>query len=219
MIMKNILSKFSMNKKLALFAFVLGSIAIFAGNPYRGNSVTMDAKELALIIDKQADHVSSEELADWIVQGKSDFKLLDLRTEKEFNEYHIPSAELVPMTELNEYPLLRNEKLVLYSEGGIHSAQAWMLLRAKGYKAVYMLLGGLEEWTDKILFPKLAQNATPEQTAAFEKMKEVSKFFGGSPQVGGTAEEVSAKKTIPKLEMPSGTSAPTAGKKKKKEGC
>jgi len=217
--MKNIFPKLSMNKKLALIAFVLGLTAIFAGNPYRGSSVTMDTKELALIIDKTVDHVLAEELADWIIQGKSDFKLLDLRAEKEFNEYHIPSAELVPMAELNEYPFLRNEKLVLYSEAGIHSAQAWMLLRAKGYKAVYMLFGGLEEWIDKIIFPKLAQNATPDQTAAFEKMKEVSKFFGGSPQVGGAAEEVSSRKSMPKLEMPGGTSAPTAGKKKKKEGC
>jgi rhodanese-related sulfurtransferase len=217
--MKNFLPKLSMNKKLALLAFVLGLIAVFAGNPYRGSSVTLDAKELALIVDKTVDHVSAEDLADWIIQGKSDFKMLDLRTEKEFNEYHIPSSDLVPLAELNEYPLSRNEKIILYSEGGIHSAQAWMLLRAKGYKAVYMLFGGLEEWTDKILFPKLAQNATPDQIAIFEKMKEVSKFFGGSPQIGGTAEEVSAKKPMPKLEMPSGTSSPTAGKKKKKEGC
>lgn len=215
--MKNILSKLSMNKKLALVAFVLGLVAIFAGNPYRGNSVTLDTKELALIVDKTVDHVSAEELADWIIQGKSDFKLLDLRTEKEFNEYHIPPAELVPLADLNEYPLLRNEKIVLYSEGGIHSAQAWMLLKAKGYRGVYMLFGGLEEWTDKILFPKISQNATQEQLAAFEKMKEVSKFFGGSPQTGGTAEEVSTKKSMPKLEMPAGTSTPKAGKKK--EGC
>jgi len=217
--MKNIFSKLSMNKKLALLAFALGLIAVFAGNPYRGNSVTLDTKELALIVDKTVDHVSAEELADWIIQGKSDFKLLDLRTEKEFNEYHIPPAELVPLADLNEYPLLRNEKIVLYSEGGIHSAQAWMLLKAKGYRGVYILFGGLEEWTDKILFPKISQNATQEQLAAFEKMKEVSKFFGGFPQTGGTAEEVSAKKSMPKFEMPSGTYAPTTGKKKKKEGC
>jgi hypothetical protein len=123
------------------------------------------------------------------------------------------------LAELNEYPLLRNEKIILYSEGGIHSAQAWMLLKAKGYKGVYMLFGGLEEWTDKILFPKLSLNPTADQFASFEKMKEVSKFFGGSPQTGGTAEEVSTNKPMPKLEMPNGTSAPKAGKKKKKEGC
>jgi len=216
--MKNIFSKLSMNKKLALFAFALGLIAVFAGNPYRGNSVTMDMKELALIVDKTVDHVAVEELADWIIQGKSDFKLLDLRTEKEFNEYHIPNAELVLLAELNEYSLLRNEKIILYSEGGIHSAQAWMLLKAKGYKGVYMLFGGMEEWMDKILFPKIPKDATPEQLAAFEKIKEVSKFFGGQPQASGT-EEVSEKKSMPKPEMPTGASTPTAGKKKKKEGC
>jgi len=217
--MKIIFSKLSMNSKLVLVAFALGLVAVFAGNPYRGNSVTLDTKELALIVDKTVDHVLPEELADWIIQGKSDFKLLDLRTEKEFNEYHIPNAELVPLAELNEYSILRNEKIVLYSEGGIHSAQAWMLLRAKGYKAVYMLFGGLEEWTDKILFPKIPQNATQEQLTAFEKMKEVSKFFGGSPQTGGTAEEISTNKPMPKLEMPAQTKTDAAQKKKKKEGC
>jgi rhodanese-related sulfurtransferase len=217
--MNNPFSKLSMNKKLALVAFILGLIAVFAGNPYRGNSVTLDTKELALIVDKTVDHVSPEELADWIIQGKSDFKLLDLRTEKEFNEYHITGAELVPLAELHEYPLLRNEKIVLYSEGGIHSAQAWLLLRAKGYSAVYMLFGGLEEWTDKILFPKLPQNATPEQSTAFEKMKEVSKFFGGSPQTDTGGQEVASAKPMPKLEMPAQTKTGAAPKKKKKEGC
>lgn len=217
--MKNILPKLSMNKKLALIAFIFGAVAIFAGNPYQGTSFSLDAKELAVIVETEVDHVSVETLADWIIQGKADFRLIDLRSEKEFSEYHIPASENVTITGLSKHPLYRNEKIVLYSEGGIHSAQAWMLLKAHGYKGVYMLTGGLEEWTDKILFPKLPLNPTADQLTAFEKIKEVCKFFGGSPQVGGTAEEISAKKPMPKLEMPSGTSTPTTGKKKKKEGC
>jgi len=217
--MKNLFQQLSLNKKLALIAFILGLAAIFAGNPYKGTSFSIDAKELALIVEKEVDHIDVEELADWIIQGKADYRLIDLRSEKEFNEYHIPTAENIQLSGINDYPIFRNEKIILYSQGGIHSAQAWMLLKAKGFKAVYMLRGGLEEWSDKILFPRLAQNATPEQKTEFDKIKEVSKFFGGSPQVGGTAEEVSSKKPMPKLEMPSGTPAPTAGKKKKKEGC
>lgn len=216
--MKNIFSALSMHAKLAAVALILGLLALFAGNPYGGGSVTLDTKELSLIVDKTVDHVSAEELADWIIQGKSDYRLIDLRTEKEFNEYHIPTAELVPISGLGEYPVLRNEKLILYSEGGIHSAQAWMLLKAKGYNAAYMLFGGLEEWTDKILFPKLALEATPDQLKAFDKIREVSRYFGGSPQSGVAGEEVS-KKPLPKLEMTPGVSSPTAGKKKKKEGC
>jgi rhodanese-related sulfurtransferase len=44
---------------------------------------------------------------------------------------HIPTAELVELRDLHDYPLYHNEKIVLYSDGGIHSAQAWFLLRAE----------------------------------------------------------------------------------------
>ena len=77
---------------------------------------------------------------------------------------------------------MRQEKIVLYSEGGIHSAQAWMLLRAQGYKSVYMLKGGLEEWKDQVLFPAVADNPTPTERARDERLKSISAFFGGQPR-------------------------------------
>jgi hypothetical protein len=52
-------------------------------------------------------------------------------------------------------------------------------------------------------------------------MKEVSKFFGGTPQTG-TAEQPSAVTVLPKLMMPSapaGSTSPSNATKKKKEGC
>jgi hypothetical protein len=208
----------SLNQRLAVIAILLGFIGLFAGSPYKGSRTSVDAKELGLIVDKEVDHIKVEELADWIIQGKADFRLLDLRSEKEFNEYHIPNSENVMTSQMETYPLLRNEKIVLYSEGGIHSAQAWFLLRAKGYKGVYILLGGLEEWKDKILFPKVPANATKEQLVAFDKIKEVSKFFGGSPQTGMDEAKVTQAKAMPKLEMKS-QNQPVKTGKKKKEGC
>lgn len=215
--MKNL----TLNKKLAAVAITLGFIGVFLGNPYKGNVVSMDTKELGIIVQKEVDHVSVEDLADWIIQSKADFKLIDLRTEKEFNEYHIPNAENITVTGLEKTDIPKTEKIIIYSEGGIHSAQAWMLLKAKGYKGVYMLMGGLEDWKDKILFPKMPENASPEQVAKFEKTKEVSKFFGGTPSVGGTADMKSEtpKMEMPKLESPSGNQPPGGAPKKKKEGC
>ena len=174
-----------------------------------------------MIVQKEVDHVSVEDLADWIIQSKLDFRLIDLRTEKEFAEYHIPNSENKTLTALEKADIPKNEKIVLYSEGGIHSAQAWMLLKAKGYKGVYMLMGGLEDWKAKILFPALPENFNPEQIAKFEKTKEVSKYFGGTPSVGGTADVKSEtqKMVMPKLETPSGTTSPDGAPKKKKEGC
>jgi rhodanese-related sulfurtransferase len=217
--MKNFFNNLSLNRKLGLFAFVLGFLALFAGSPYRGSEATVNAKELALIVEKEIDHVGVQTLADWIIQGKSDFRLIDLRSEKDFAEYHIPSAENIELSSLDRSNLQHNEKLILYSDGGIHSAQAWMLLEARGFKGVYILRGGLEEWKDQILFPHVPENPTPAQMVEFAKTKEISKFFGGAPQTGGASEAASPKLSMPKLETPAGTQPKAAPAKKKKEGC
>jgi rhodanese-related sulfurtransferase len=221
--MIKLFEKLSLNKRLALSVFILGFIGIFAGSPYKGSEVKVDTKELAIIVESKVDHVQVSELADWIIQNKTDFRLIDLRTEKEFNEYHIPNAENIPITGLEKEAIGRNEKIVIYSEGGIHSAQAWMLLRAKGYKGVYILFGGLEEWQEKILFPNLPDNATDEQKRDFEKTKEISRFFGGTPSIGGLRDikKDTPKMEMPKIESPGGNppGQPPTGGKKKKEGC
>jgi rhodanese-related sulfurtransferase len=213
------LPRLTLNQRLGVLALVLGGVALFA-QPHRGPFVKLDARELALVVEEEVDHVRAPELAAWIVEGRADYRLLDLRTEQEYSAYHIPTAENVPLTGLADYPLLRNEKIVLYSEGGIHSAQAWMLLRAQGYEAVYMVLGGLEAWKDEVLFPSLPPEADAQARAQFERTAQVAKFFGGEPRLAGSAA-ATATVDLPKLAAPppvAGPAAPVA-KKKKKEGC
>lgn len=212
-------STLSLNQKLAFAALALGALALFA-RPSRGNVVTLDVKELATIIDKEGDHVTASELAGWIVAGRSDYRLIDLRTEKEYGEYHLPTAENVTLTALPDSSLLANEKVILYSDGGIHASQAWMLLRAKGFKNAYTLKGGLDQWKEDVLFPALAENATAQERARFERAVAIAKFFGGSPQTGGARTAVAKMPEMPKVQAP----APAVGvgstpPKKKKEGC
>ena len=210
------------NRKLGLVLVLLGLLAAFAGSPYSGGKVSVDTAELARIVEKEVDHVSPEGVADWIIQGKSDFRLIDLRTEKEYAEYHITGAENFQLTALAGAGLQRNEKIVLYSEGGIHSAQAWMLLKAQGYRGVYMLRGGLEEWKEKVLFPRLPENPTPAQKVEFAKMSEVARHFGGAAQTAASPEQSAVTAPMPKLAMPpapAGGAPAAAPKKKKKEGC
>jgi rhodanese-related sulfurtransferase len=210
----------SLNQKLALVVGLLGFLAIFVGSPYKGHTATMNVKELALLVGNQTDHVSVEELADWIIKGRADYRLIDVRSEKDYEEYSIPTAENIPIASLFDASLQRNEKLILYSEGGIHAAQAWFLLKAQQYNNSYILRDGLAEWKDKILFPSIAENATAEEKAAFEKQKAVSAYFGGAPRTGSTDAKTTPQIVMPKLEMPSAAAA-TAGtpKRKKKEGC
>jgi rhodanese-related sulfurtransferase len=222
------LRQFTLNRKLAIVAVALGTLALLA-QPHRGPFVKLDARELASVVEAEVDHVTATELAAWIVEGRADYRLLDLRTGPEYAAYHIPTAENVPLGGLADYPLLRNEKIVLYSAGGIHSAQAWMLLRAQGYEAVYMVLGGLDAWKDEVLFPVLPADADAKASAQFERAAQIARSFGGegrivtAPEAGpATLSTAPAMTTeLPKLTAPPpmpGPATPVA-KKKKKEGC
>lgn len=218
--MKLSYSRMSRNARAGLLVCILGLIAAFAGSPYRGSKVTLDTVELAGIVQKEADHVEASDLADWIIQGKTDYRLLDLRNEEEYNQYHIPGAENVELAALPGYDLARNEKIILYSGGGTHSAQGWFLLKADGFKAVYMLLGGLQAWKDQILFPVIPPNPAPEQRASLEKIKEVSRYFGGSPISGDGGVEPKEVTPMPELQSPVLPDRPAvAPRKKPKEGC
>ncbi|MEO8198014.1 MAG: rhodanese-like domain-containing protein, partial [Thermoanaerobaculia bacterium] len=172
------LARLSGNQKLALVAIALGLGALALGSP-RSGRVTIDERELAAIVEGEVDHVTPDELADWIVAGKQDFRLIDLRSVAEYAEYHIPQAENLAITALADSDLARNEKIVLYSAEGIHSAQAWFLLRAKKFPAAYILLGGLKQWTEQVVFPETpAESATPAERIDFARSAERARFFG-----------------------------------------
>ena len=212
-------SSVSLNEKLAFGALVLGVLAVFA-RPSRGNVVTLDVRELATIIGGEGDHVGAGELAGWIVAGRSDYRLIDLRSEKDYAAYHIPTAENVSLATLPAASLLANEKVVLYSEGGVHASQAWMLLRAKGFQSAYTLKGGLDQWTEEVLFPTLSEAAAPSERARFERAAALAKFFGGSPRTGDAQSVAARTPEMPKVEAPAPAAGGTATRpKKKKEGC
>jgi hypothetical protein len=97
----------SLEGRLAVLALLLGAGALLG----------------TAIVETEVDRVTVQELADWIIQGKGDVRILDLRSPAEYAEYYIPGAENVTVTQLAEYPLYRNEQIVMYSGGGIHFAQ------------------------------------------------------------------------------------------------
>jgi len=215
--MKKFFSDLSTPKKLALFALVLGVIAVFAGSPYMGSEVKVNTKDLALSTVKNSDKIQPLELADWIIKGKADYTLVDVRDENQFSEYFIPTAVNIPLPQLPESDLLRNQKIILYADDDVNAAQAWFILKSNNFKGVYLLDGGLNKWNDDVLFPELAMNASQEEIAQFEKIKEISNYFGGVPQTG--SEQVSETKVS--LPTPQVTSKRNLNqpKKKKREGC
>lgn len=213
--------KFTPVRVLALGLAAIGLAATFAGDPYRGSRSTIDTRDLAIEVSKGADLVQAPELADWIIQDRNDFRLIDLRGSKDFAAYHIPNAENIALPSLDPETAARNEKILLCSEDGLEASKAWFLLRAQGYKSVYVLDGGMRAWQDRVLYPRKTADINPSE---FEKQMLVAKYFGGSVQAADANAPAATAVVMPKLPttaVPAVTepSSSKAQPKKKKEGC
>ena len=193
---------------LAGVATLAGALAPFAGSPYRGTPAvglaapeaargsidrsagaiaarapgTIDVAELARAVAEQEDHVSAVELAAWLRARRPGLRVIDVRTASEFAAYHIPGAEHVPLEALAATRFAADETIVLYSELGVHGGQAWVFLRALGHHQVLFLRNGLHEWLDDVMSPTIASDAPAEAQAAFDRVAELSRWFGGTPR-------------------------------------
>ena len=145
--------------------------------------------ELARVVADQEDHVSAVQLAAWIRARLPRLRVIDVRTPTEFRAFHIPGAEHVPLERLAATPFAADETIVLYSEAGVHGAQAWVFLRALGHRRVFFLRNGLHEWLDDVMSPTIAADAPAGAQAAFARVAELSRWFGGTPRqlAGGAA--------------------------------
>jgi rhodanese-related sulfurtransferase len=93
--------------------------------------------------------------------------LLDVRTPKEFQDGHIPNAQLLPFKELpnqiNDVAKDKTQPILVYCGSGVRSAKAARILYQEGFRDVYDLSGGLRAW---IAAQKPIQVSTPNGKAA-----------------------------------------------------
>ena len=82
--------------------------------------------------------------------------LLDVRTLEEYNQGHVPNAQLIdiqnPPHFLQELELLNPSKTYLvYCRSGARSSQACILMKNKGIENCFNLLGGINQWNGEII--------------------------------------------------------------------
>jgi len=188
----------SPTRGLAAAALVLGSLAAVAGQPAPVARGKVDVTHLASMIVNEQDHVDAIDLAHWIRERKPGLRVVDVRSPEAFSDYRVPGAENIPLDALTQAGFAPTDTVVLYSGGGAHAAQAWVLLRALGVRQVFFLSGGLDEWIDDVMEPLLPDDATPEETAAFAAVAEISRYFGGTPHTGPrpSPEAVSGREAV-----------------------
>jgi len=162
-------------------ALALAVLAPFAGSPYASRHGTVDVASLARMVAREEDHVTALELAQWIKDRRPGLRIIDVRSSEEYAAYHVPRAEHIALDSLAAAPFRSDETIVLYSEGGAHAAQAWVFLRALGYRRVFFLRGGVYEWLEQVMNPTLG-DTTAAARAEFAQSAVLSRYFGGVPR-------------------------------------
>lgn len=139
------------------------------------------ASALAKTIAAEQDHVTVAELSDWVIKDQRDYELVDIRDIADYDAGHIQAARHIPLAALMSDEALaalpRARKIVVYSNGTAHAAQAALLLRLVDRDA-YALLGGFNYWQAYLKNPDSAGVAQmdPVERAEYQA---VSCFFEG----------------------------------------
>jgi uncharacterized membrane protein YedE/YeeE/rhodanese-related sulfurtransferase len=161
----------------------LALAASFAITDGRGSLPAPRTDAIAAEIEREADHIDALELAALIKSRAPGVRILDLRDGLDTSTYMIPGAAAVSMSDLDSVEVRPGERLVLYSDGGAHAAQAWVLLRVRGIRDALVLKDGMAAWEDEVLAPLFPSVPDDSAKARFQLAKELSLWFGGFPRL------------------------------------
>ena len=94
--------------------------------------------------------LTSDELIEKLRDDKKGC-LLDVRSEEEFEESHIPNAKLLDIRNPQSFmdgleKMDRSLNYYVYCHSGVRSGQAWQIMKTFGYENLYNLLGGISNW-------------------------------------------------------------------------
>lgn len=138
----------------AAAAVVIGFILIFM--PEKKNYMLADAAAAGFTAGYTPHYITSDELAFRILDNDPAVQLIDFRNALEYKRFSLPGALNLKTENLFEKETgkllhVRNVKRVFYSYDERESVKAAKLADELGYKNIYVLQGGLKEFSASIL--------------------------------------------------------------------
>jgi len=141
---------------LVLILLAGGLLLIPKNQKHEGISPELFAKNI-LSTER---YISTDQLADRMINEDPVLLLVDTRSFEEFQEFSLPNAINIPLSdifseELNPYLDQNIYDIILFSNDNFNAEQVWMLCNRMGYERLYVLNGGLNRWFNTIIHPKL----------------------------------------------------------------
>ena len=167
--------------KLSVLVMTLAVLGVSACTGDAQTDLSTRAASLARMVAAGDDHVTVQELSDWLIKDRRDFELVDIREAREFDAAHIGGARHIPLAALLAEQALSSlpvgRTIVVYSNGSAHAAQAALLLRLTGREAL-ALLGGYNYWHAYLNDPEKAGVAEMD-AAERAQYQAVACYFAG----------------------------------------
>jgi len=161
-----------------LLALSVASIA--ACGPSNESEVSL--ADVAQAAARQDDRESVEDLAAWLVEGRGDFKLVDVRTPDDFEKGRIGDAENIPIAQIVSQDVLSrlptDRMVIVYSNGSENAAKATVMLRLSGIDA-HLLTGGYNAWHERILNPDISAEEVDGESLQVSAQRAYSCYFVG----------------------------------------
>jgi len=136
----------------AAAAVIIGAVAVVAiGQPTTADRwTTIEPVEGARLANREV-QIHPGELLDKLHDPTLQVIMLDVRSEADYNLFHIRDARHVPPTTLPEIIPALHEKpanmlIVVMSNDETAATEAWKLLRAASVPSAYILEGGINNW-------------------------------------------------------------------------
>lgn len=183
---------------LVIIAIGLAIGILLMDNTERINEI--DPETLAVNYNDPSRFLSIDEVTDRLVRKDPAMLLIDVRPAEQYKLFAIPGAINIPVdslltsSTLDLMSMVEMDK-VLYSNSGVTSDQAWLLMERLDMPAVFVMEGGVNNW-----FKNIVQATEPSYSAPQEDFDVYSfrlganQYFYGSSDKPKSAEATVAKK-------------------------
>lgn len=193
-------------------ALILAFVPENTTKPYK-----LTAEELLAEVNEGIQFISTDQVADLIINGDPTVLLIDVRAQDEYEYFHIPGSLNIPLNDIlsEEWEPYLDQGVrtnIFYSNGNTKANEAWMITRQLGYENCFVMQGGLNYWAETIQNPEKPASTSPnDEFARYDFRKGASKVFGGGELEGGEKPVFEEPKLPPVIKKDT--------KKRVKGGC
>jgi rhodanese-related sulfurtransferase len=163
-------------------------------------------------------YITTDELADRIINQDPSFLLIDVRTQEDYQKYALPNAIHIPLDnilseDVEGYLNQEEYDVIFYSNDNFKADQAWILCKRLDYRNLHVLKGGMNKWFTTIINPEKPTEMMPSSAFELYSFRKAASMYFGVAYPQKVAEKKVVIKTTPKVTQPK----EVVPKKKKKK--